>query len=571
MRVQRKAIAASAVALMATGTLAACGGDSGGGGGDQVIWGESTGAISNLMPLISAGNSTANGNLVTRVLDGLYRSAPNISYIPDTAQGTASSSVVNGQQVVTVKVNPKAVWDDGKPITAEDYVFTAEAQKSSDPKDGGCAALLSTVGFDQIEKAEAVDKTTAKFTFKKGQSFADWKGLFSGNSALLLSKHVVDQGSAKATCDYITKGWPVKGGIPAGATNGPWLIKGSNVDTAQKTITLVPNDKYWGPKPKLARLIYQTIGSDSDTNVKALQNDEVNIIYPQPQLDLVSNLKKLSGVKTEINFGASFEHLDFNTKDPLLGIKQVRQAFAYAIDRPAVVSATVGQFSDKASVLGNRIVLTSQKGYVNNGEAYDKQNIAKAKQLIQSVGGKMGSDGVYRIKGKPLTFKITTTQDNPLRDSTISRIAAQVQKAGIKVTEFANPDIFEGPEKPTSLAGGGFQIALFAWVGSPSLSSSNSIYFSPKKTGGAVGQNYSRAGTSAIDTALDKVSTATTAQAQLAAANQADKLLWDEMYTLPLYQKPTLLAFKNNIQGLADNATLAGPMWNSDTFTLNKS
>ena len=39
------------------------------------------------------------------------------------------------------------------------------------------------------------------------------------------------------------------------------------------------------------------------------------------------------------------------------------------------------------------------------------------------------------------------------------------------------------------------------------------------------------------------------------------------MYTLPLYQKPTLLAFDSNYGGIADNATQAGPLWNSDTFT----
>ncbi|GAB2456788.1 ABC transporter family substrate-binding protein [Jatrophihabitans fulvus] len=534
----------------------------------SVTWGESTGDISNLMPLISAGNSTANGNLVTRVLDGLYRSAPNIQYIPDVDQGTASSAVVGGKQVVTVKINPRAVWADGQPITAADYVFTAEAQKSSDPSNGGCAALLSTVGFDQIETAEAVDERTATFTFKAGQSFADWKGLFSGNSALLLSKHVVDQGSARATCDYITRGWPVRDGIPLGAQNGPWLITGDNVDVAARTITLVPNPRYWGDKPKLAKLVFKTIGFDSDTQLRALQTEDVDIVYPQPQLDLVANLKKLSGIKTEIGFGASFEHLDFNTRDPLLKYKQVRQAIALAIDRDALVRATVGQFSDTASVLGNRIVLTSQRGYQNNGAAYDRQDIAKAKQLIRSVGGKLGSDGIYRIGGRPLSFRITTTQDNPLRDVTVSRIAAQVRAAGIKITEFANPDIFQGPEKPTSLAGGGFQIALFAWVGSPSLSSSNSIYYSPAKTRGAVGQNYSRAGTTDIDTQLDKVTTAYTPDAQLAAANAADKLLWGEMYTLPLYQKPTLLAYRNDIQGLADNATFAGPLWNSDDFTV---
>ncbi|MEO9139874.1 MAG: ABC transporter family substrate-binding protein [Jatrophihabitans sp.] len=572
MRVHRSKALVAGVAVLALG-LAACGsssstgkkGTGGGGGKGQIIWGESTEFPGNLLPIIAAGNSTAIGNLVVRVLDGPYRVSPDISYIPDPDQGTASSATVNGQQVVTVKINPKAVWDDGKPITSADYIFTVKTQQSNDPKKGGCAALLSTTGFDQIETMKAVSDKEVQFTFFKDKPFADWQGLFSGSSALILSKHVIDQGSPAATCAYITKGWLVKDGIPAGASNGPWLLLGKNVNTQQKTITLVPNPKYWGAQPKLARLIYQTIGSTSDTNVKALQNQDVDVIYPQPQLDLVTNLKGLSGVKTEVNFGVAFEHLDFNTADPLLKLLPVREAIALAIDRKALVAKTVGKFSDKAQVLGNRIVLNNQKGYEDHSGQYATQNIAKAKQLLESVGGKLGSDGIYKINGKQVSFKVITTQENPLRDQTITTIAAQVKAAGIQLTEFASPDIFADKTKPNSLEAEGFQIALFAWVGGPSLSSNAPIYLTRSKGGG---QNYSQGSDPKVDDLLGKLSAAPSADAELALANQADSALWQDMYTLPLYQKPTLLAYRDNISGLADNATLAGPLWNSDKMTV---
>jgi peptide/nickel transport system substrate-binding protein len=40
------------------------------------------------------------------------------------------------------------------------------------------------------------------------------------------------------------------------------------------------------------------------------------------------------------------------------------------------------------------------------------------------------------------------------------------------------------------------------------------------------------------------------------------------MFTLPLYQKPTLLAFDSKYTGIGDNATQAGALWNSDSFAL---
>jgi len=352
---------------------------------------------------------------------------------------------------------------------------------------------------------------------------------------------------------------------PAGVTNGPWMLPAKNISVSAKTATLVPNPKYWGNPPKLARLIDQYIGSDSDTNVKALTNQEVNMIYPQPQLDLVANLGKLQNVTTEINFGVAFEHIDFNTKDPLLSHKEVRQAIAYAIDRPALVAATVGKFSDKATALGNRLVLTNQSGYEDHSGDYAKQNVAKAKSLLEGIGAKMGSNGIYTLNGKPLSFTVETTQQNPLRDQTVATMANQVKAAGIKFTEDANADIFAGADKPHSLEAEGFQIALFAWVGGPGLSSNRSIYYTKAKGGG---QNYSQLSNPQIDAALDKMATAVDTTTEKAAANTADQLLWDQMATLPLYQKPTLLAYDSNYTGIGDNATQAGPLWNSDGFAV---
>jgi len=557
--------------------LAACssskskGGGSSSGSGSKpsgtLVFGESTDFPENFLPLISAGNATSTANIEGRILDGAFRSAPDISYQADPDQITgSSSSMVNGQQVVDIKINPKAVWADGQPITAADYIFSWQDQKSSDPAQGGCDQLLSTTGFDQIESGTAVSDKEVKFTFLKDKPYADWQGLFAGPSGIILSKHVMDKGSPSANCDAIKAGWPVAQGIPLGAQNGPWILQASGVDVKDKVVTITPNPKYWGAQPKLARIVYDNIGSDSDTNVKALQNNEVNMIYPQPQLDLVSNLKKLSNVTTAINFGVDFEHLDFNTKDPLLSHPEVRQAIAYAIDRKALVTTTVGQFSDKASVLGNRLLMTNQKGYVDNSGDYNTQNITKAKSLLQGLGATMGSDGYYSLGGKELSFTVITTQNNPLRDQTIQVISQQVKAAGIKITESADPDIFAGPDKPASLAAEGFQIALFAWVGTPSLSSNNPIYLSPAVSG-ANAQNYSQGSDPVVDKYLQNLATAATSGDETAAANAADKQLWTDMFTLPLYQKPTLLAYDNKYKGIADNSTSAGPLWNSDTFT----
>jgi len=557
----------AAISLTAT-VVVACGSDK---QTKVLTYGEGTTFTKNLFPLITAGNVTSAANILGRVLDGAFRIAPNVTYQQDSDQITsAESTMVNGQQVVRIKINPKAVWDDGQPITSADYVFTLDAQKSLDPAQGGCASLLSDVGFNQVESHQIVNDKEFTFTFIKDQAFADWRGLFSGasGSAPLLAKHVFDKGSPKANCDYMTAGWPIADGIPDGASNGPWLVKKANINVDSKTVTLVHNPKYWGVKPKLDRIVYANIGSESDVVVKALKNHEVNMAYPQPQIDLISNLKKLEGFTTSISFGPQFEHLDFNTRNPLLAIKEVRQAIAYGIDRPSLVKATLAQFSDQASVLGNRLLVTNQAGYQNNGADYDKQDTGKATSLLEGLGAKKGTDGIYVLKGKPLNFKITTTSGNPLRDTTVQIIKQQLQPIGIGITENATDDIFEDKTHPQSLEAGGFDLALFAWSAGPNLSANNSIYQSLDAQGGTQGQNYTHGGDPKVDSLLTEMAQADTVAKEIEFANKADQGLWSDMFTLPLFQKPTVLSFDNKYTGISDNSTQAGPLWNNDMFAV---
>ena len=155
-----------------------------------------------------------------------------------------------------------------------------------------------------------------------------------------------------------------------------------------------------------------------------------------------------------------------------------------------------------------------------------------------------------------------TTQANPLRSNTIDVITQQLKPVGIEIKKFLNPDIFAGKEKPRSLEGGQFQIALFAWVSSPYISGNQSIYQSPQ--GDNIGQNYTRgrrpAGRQAVpgDQRCDR-----RPRRPQDLGNQVDKLLWDNLFTIPLYQKPTFLAYNSNYTGVQENASLAGPLWDS--------
>ena len=302
--------------------------------------------------------------------------------------------------------------------------------------------------------------------------------------------------------------------------------------------------------------------------LQGLENHELDVVHPQPQLDLVDQLDNLSDVRSESTFGLTFEHLDFNTQDPQLADVNVRRAFAMALDRQEIVDQTVGQIAPAAQVLDNHLYVNNQPQYADNApEQYQAQDIAGAKALLEKSGYELGADGVYAKGRQRLSFRIDTTPGNALRETTITVMAQQLAQAGIEVTYNPNPDLFSGPDTPTSVVAGGFQIALFASTGSPFATSLIPSYQSPAR---GFGQNVSRAGTAAIDALLDKIATDQDAARQAADANAADELLWEQMATLPLFQKPTLVACDSALRGVQNNASQSGVLWNSDDWSLRQ-
>ncbi len=568
-------------ALIATGivtgamVLSGCGGgddgdDAGGGGSEptgQVVYGESTDFPDNLFPIISSGNATSVANILIRILPGPFQLLPDFSVAHDPEFMTEEPTLeeVDGKQVNVYSINPDAVWSDGTPITADDFAFTAKVQDTEFTEvcpDGG---ILGTTGYDQIESIEGSDDgKTVTVTYET--PFADWQSLFT-----LLPAHVMDSEDDATLCANVTAGWAIDQGIPDEISGGPWQLKTDGIDVASQVVTLTPNEAYWGEKPKLAALVYQNIGNDPGAAVAAIENGEVQMIYPQPQLDLVDQVAALEpNVVSNIVFGLSFEHLDMNTRNPHLADANVRHAFGMALDRQEIVDQTVGQFSGDAEVLNNRIFFNNQPQYQDTAPAeYNAPDPDAAKALLEESGYVAGADGIYEHpeRGR-LSLAISTTVNNPLRQQTIDVIIPQAAAAGIEISARPDPDIFSDATVPTSLEAGGFDIALFAWVGSPFRTATAPIYLSLDAQGGIQGQNYTQGGNPEVDSLYEEFLSEPDPDASADLGNQIDTLLWEDLYTIPLYQKPTFLAYSADLNGVEDNATQAGPLWNSEKWTL---
>jgi peptide/nickel transport system substrate-binding protein len=524
----------------------------------------------NWQPDISAGNLTATANGIVRILPSAFYTNPKFKYQADS-ELLSETPKVTSQNPFTVqyKINPKAVWSDGKPINADDFIFNWKVNNPDDTTYGGSGSKLgdnacqTIAGNYNLIKSVTGSDGGHTVTMVYSTPFPDYQSLFS----TLLPAHLFMQSSPAATCKAFNTGWPANKPLPI--SGGPWKM--SAVDKTNQTFTLTPNDKYWGTKPKLSKLIYKTVGTDSTSLAQDMQNNETQMIYPQPQLDLISLLKKVPNITTTTSLGLSFEHIDFNVENPYLKDKAVRQAIALAIDRNALVARTAGQFDNRIKPLNNRIFVNNQPGYQDNAPPqYNSRNVAKAKQLLEGAGYKYQGSSLTK-NGKAVSLTMGTTTNNALRKDTEVFVQSQLKAIGINLQpKQVDADTFFGDYKTQgATAAGDWDLNLFAWVATPALSQNKSIYAcAPHNSRAQEQQNYTLGCDPAVDKLMNKAVVTTDPSAAIALWNQVDKLLWGDMFTLPLYQKPTVISYSNNYSGISDNASSQGPLWNSETWSV---
>ena len=491
--------------------------------------------------LTSKDSGTSVVNVMQGVLPAVFKAHPDFTVQLDKNFMVSAELTKDEPETITYKIKPEAKWSDGVDISAKDFELLWKAQNGTNKK----FDVATNTGYEDIESVTGADNDkTVTVVFKN--KFADWKSLFSG----LLPAHylaTLPGGIEAAWNTGLDKGFPLSG--------GPFKI-GTYKPT--DSLTLVRNDAYWGPKANLDSVVFRFL-PESTTQPDALKNGEVQLIYPQPQLDLVSSVKAIPGVVSETNFGLTFEHLDFNFKTPGLDDPAVRKAIASGLDVESMLKRTVGQFSDKAAPLGNRIYVNSQKEYVDNAGDYGKGKAADAEKLLTDAGYAKGTDGIYAKGGKKLSFRFTTTSGNALRETQGELFKTQMKAIGIDIRiDNSTSKVYFGERLPK----GNYDIADFAWVATPFATSNKSIY----STGS--GQNYGKYSNTAVDKAFNDANLILDDQKRADAFNAIDKQLWDDMVTIPLYQKPTFIAYSDKYVNIGDNATSEGPFWNVGEWGL---
>jgi peptide/nickel transport system substrate-binding protein len=474
-----------------------------------------------------AGASTDELAIVSAVMPTLFtfdataQPVLNHAYL-DSAAVTAGAP----QQVITYRINAKAVWSDGSPITEADFAAQWRALNGTN-KD---FRTPFTQGYNQIAAVTAGrDAREVLVTFS--QPYADWRGLFSPLFPASLNKDP----------QTFNNGW-VTGTVTSA---GPFMYQSQ--DVPGKTVTLVRNPKWWGQAPRLYSIVYQVIGSDPNAQLDALSKGRVDFVGISPNTD---QLKKGQGIKDAVErqaAGPAFRQLTMNGTSPTLSNANVRKGIALGVDRPAIAKALLEALGVAGINLDNHIFMTNQRGYQGNAGDLAKADAAKAGALLDQEGWKLAGGNRSR-NGQPLSIRLVIPDGLAEAAQEAALIKTQLKGVGVTVEVQPVPSqrFFD-----SFVTKGDFDMALFSWQGTVLPISSNFPIYqnpTPQPDGNVdIHQNYARIGSAAIDDLFAKASGELDPQKAIALGNQIDTEIWKEVHSLTLYQRPQLVFQKKTL------------------------
>jgi peptide/nickel transport system substrate-binding protein len=335
-------------------------------------------------------------------------------------------------KTVTYTLRDGLVWSDGTPFTGEDYRYTVEAVMRS----------AKTVRKSQVNLIEGA------------QDYAD--GKTDSISGISINGKVITIKLTKVFCPAIAAlGGAGAGGIlPSAKFKSVWdnktTDKTKNIDDNPlnnnppasmgpfiyesfqpgQQVTLVKNPKYFLGAPNVDKYIIKTY-ADQTAVKNALITGEVT--YSTVNASDFDELTKNTSLTPYRFKSLSYNYIGWNehsAKAPWLANKSVRQALWYGIDVDSIIKKIVFGLGTKALAHNPPV----SWAYDPAGLTDYKLDPAKAKQLLESAGAKMGTDGIYRwTDGSPMKMRIETNQGNNARETIVQVAQEQYKAIGIQI------------------------------------------------------------------------------------------------------------------------------------------
>ena len=433
---------------------------------------------------------------------------------PPVPMLATSSKWSNGYKTLTFTIRKGVKWTDGKPFSATDVVYTFNAMKTDKAidlnalwsNDGGPLTSVTPKGSDQVV-----------FRFS---SPAQTYFYYVADQTPIVPQHIWSKLNQSKLASY---------GDTKPVGTGPYEVS----NCTPQNIKYLRNPSYWQSTPSHPLPLIKEIDYPA-----FLSNTPANLFLASGQAQwggqYIPNVKGFYVAKDPAH-----RHIWFppvlnvalvpNLDNPLLSKLPVRQAIAYALDKPRIAALGEGGEQQPANQTG--VITPTFQSWSDSSITQPSYDPAKAEQILNAAGFKKGSNGIYRSpSGQPLSFTIKTISGYSDWDASLQIITQELKAVGIAVTvqdENSTP-------YTTDLQSGHFQLA-YAGSGGPAASPGPSPYYELRGwlfSGNIGSTNYSRFKSSAADALFNKYASASPAQ-QVQIIHQIQKIMVADIPFIP--------------------------------------
>jgi glutathione transport system substrate-binding protein len=473
------------------------------------------------------GNNVNTATVIDPMLPSLFTidDANNFAVNPDylTAAPTVATSPA---QTMTYEINPKAKWSDGTPISYRDFVSQWQALNGSNPN-YTLQLSASYGGIASVARGDTDQEVVV--TLKSGVVDADWRGLFSPLYPF----------SATETPTAFNTGWKAAPLV----SGGPFMFQGS--DPVAGTYTLVRNPSWWGRAPRLTSIVFKVLPTLPST-VAALAAHQIDVQDVGQDTITYGQVKAIPNIAMRTAGGPDYRAITFNGSRPALTDVNVRRALALGIDRNAIATTELQPLGvTHPTAPDDHIFQANQSGYQDNSGQFATYNPTAAGQMLDAAGWVDNPTTHVRSKhGEPLALSMVIPAQVALSLNEAHLVQQQLAKIDVKVNivQVAPNELFNKYVDP-----GNYDLTVFSWLGDSFPISSASPIYGPEQPGHNWQENYSRVSVPQISTLFKQAEADLNQAAANAAANQADALIWQNVLSLPIYQRPDVWAVNSKV------------------------
>jgi len=422
--------------------------------------------------------------------------------------------------VHTYTLNPAAHWHGGDPITAADWIADWQAKRGADAS----FTTVSTDGYELISSVVAGDDEF-EVVVTYDVAYPDYQRLF------------FLQGPAESVADAATfnAGW-------VGAPRDDWFtgpFRIGSYDEQAGVLELVPDETWWGDAPLLGAIRFARY-VDRGAIAPAFAAGELDAFDVGPDADVFAAVAATAGAEVRAAAGPSWRQITFNA-GPGGGLLQqpaVRQAIQLGLDRSAIAASDLAGLPWPATALGSHVVVESSPYDADNSAEWGAFDPDRARAVLEGDGWELGADGFYERGGERLTVTFSVLDGVAESANEAAEVAAQLDRIGIDVTIRVQPL----ETWSSALAAGDFELIAFSVVGTRFPFAALDQLYGDGRPG-----NFGHSTIPELTPLLRELSTTWEPADRATIAGEIDRLLWERGHSIPLYQRPELIAVRSSL------------------------